>query len=51
MNLVPDGRDGKLQVGIVGEQGFPGSSVSATHDPVVAAQALTNFAFGFMEKF
>src|SRR5882762_4019426 len=36
---------------VVGEQGFPSRGVRATHDPVIAAKALANFAFGFQEKF
>jgi len=30
---------------VIGEQGLPGGGMCATHDPVVAAEALANLVF------
>ncbi len=49
MNFVPDGRDGKFEMGVVGEKRFAGGGVGAAHDPVVAAEAFANFALCFFE--
>ena len=47
MDFVPNRRNGEFKVGVVGEQGFAGGGVIAADDPVVAAEAVTNFALGF----
>ncbi len=42
VHLVPDGRDGKLEMSIVGKQRLPGGGMCAAHNPVVAPESLAN---------
>src|SRR6266481_6676296 len=43
MDLVPDGRNGQLEMRIVGEQWLAGCGVGAADDPIVAAETAANF--------
>src|SRR5260370_6264766 len=43
MDLVPGGRNGQLEMRIVGEQWLAGCGVGAADDPIVAAETAANF--------
>src|SRR5258708_32245635 len=43
MDLVPDGRNGQLEMRMVGEQWLAGCGGGAADDPIVAAETAANF--------
>src|SRR5207302_8697343 len=44
VNLIPDGWNGELEMGVIRQQGLPGGGMGATHDPVVAAKTSAHLA-------
>src|SRR5215813_3312979 len=49
VHLIPDGRYGKFEVGVIGEQRLAGGRVTAGNHPVVAAERMSDVVFGFAE--
>ena len=49
VDFVPDGRNRKFQVGVVGEERLSRGGVVAADDPIVTAEAVADLAGGILE--
>ena len=50
MKFVPNGRNGQLEMRVVGEQRFPRSRVRAADHPIVAPKSVANFCGHFCDE-